>query len=278
MKKMRLIRSICIFIFCVSLIFGLLFWNNCVIQAQTVAVCLPNLPPAFDNLRIAVISDLHGREFEEDNAYLLTAVQELKPDFICISGDLFDEPSDLAMLEPLIRGLCKICPTFYVTGNHEWQMKNLQSILLDLERFGATVLQNEYVVLSSENERIVLAGVNDPCGPYDQKTPEELVAEIRQNEGEDACILMLSHRNDQMALWAELGVDLVISGHCHGGVIRLPFVGGVFGTNRELFPEYDAGLYTQGKTNLFVSRGLGYTNVRLRLFNRPHLPLLILHS
>ena len=81
-----------------------------------------------------------------------------------------------------------------------------------------------------------------------------------------------------MAMWADLDVDLVLSGHCHGGVVRLPIVGGVFGTNRELFPSYDAGLYSQGKTNLFVSRGLGYTNVRLRLFNRPHLPLLILHS
>lgn len=275
---MRPLRSIFVFLLCVSLIIGLLFWNNCVIASEEVKITLQDLPTAFDNLRIAVLADLHGREFEEDNSYLLTSVRELAPDIICICGDLFDEPSDLAMLQPLISGLSSIAPTFYVTGNHEWQLKNLQNILLDLERYGATVLQNEYVILESNGEKIVLAGVNDPCGPYDQKTPEELVKEIRQNEGEDACILMLSHRNDQMPMWADLDVDLVLSGHCHGGVVRLPIVGGVFGTNRELFPDYDAGLYSQGKTNLFVSRGLGYTNVRLRLFNRPHLPLLILHS
>ena len=81
-----------------------------------------------------------------------------------------------------------------------------------------------------------------------------------------------------MDLESELGVELVLSGHCHGGVVRLPFVGGVFGTRRELFPDYDAGAYRQDGTVLYVSRGLGYTNVHFRLFNRPHVPILLLKS
>lgn len=272
---MRSIRTLAVFALCTGIVLGVLFWNNFVIQTQQVCVRLKNLPSAFDGFRIALITDLHGREFDGDNQYLRATVRQMQPDIICISGDLFDERSDLAILEPLVRGLCDIAPTFYVTGNHEWQKKELRKILSDLEEFGATVLQNEYTVIRRGNERLVVAGVNDPCGPFDQKQPQELVAEIRQKEG-DACILMLSHRNDELKMWSALGVDLVLSGHCHGGVVRLPFVGGVFGTDRELFPDYDAGLYEESGTSLFVSRGLGYSNVRLRLFNRPHLPLLIL--
>jgi len=90
-------------------------------------------------------------------------------------------------------------------------------------------------------------------------------------------VIMLAHRNDTISMWSQLGTDLVLAGHCHGGVIRLPLVGGVFGTKRELFPAYDAGLYEKNDTQLFVSRGLGYTNVRLRLFNRPQIAILTLH-
>lgn len=275
---MRPLRSLLVFLLCATVVLGLLFWNNFVIQTEKVHVRLAKLPSAFDGLRIVSLADLHGREFETDNQYLLTTVRQLQPDLICINGDLFDEESDLPVLEPLIRGLCAIAPTFYVTGNHEWQLDGLKRILSNIEAYGATVLQNEYTVLQRGDAKLIVAGVNDPCGPYDQKQPDELIAEIRQNEGENACILMLAHRNDQLSMWSELGVDLVLSGHCHGGVVRLPFVGGVFGTNRELFPKYDAGLYEEDSTQLYVSRGLGYTNVRLRLFNRPHLPLLILQS
>ena len=275
---MRPMRSVFLFFLCTVIVLGVIFWNNFVIQTQELSIRLKKLPPSFDGLRIALLTDLHGREFDAENQYLLTEVKRQTPDLIFISGDLFDEETDLSFLQPLIGGLCAIAPTFYVTGNHEWQLDHLKSILSDIESYGATVLRNEYTVLRRGEEKLIIAGVDDPCGPYDQKTPEQLVSEIRRNEGENACILMLAHRNDTLPMWSDLGVDLVLTGHCHGGVVRLPFVGGVFGTNRELFPNYDAGLYSQSDTQLFVSRGLGYTNVRLRLFNRPHLPILILNS
>ncbi len=273
---MRFLRPICVCIMITLVCAGFLFWSNFVIDTESVQIELKKLPSAFENLRIVELADLHGREFDTDNAYLLQAVRAAKPDLICINGDLLDENTDQSMLKPLLRGLCEIAPTFYVTGNHEWQLDNLQTVLRKMEEYGVTVLQNEYTVLVRGEARLVIAGVNDPCGPWDQKTPQELVAQIRKEEGDDACILMLAHRNDTIDMWAELGVDLVLTGHCHGGVVRLPFVGGVFGTKRRLFPEYDAGLFAKENTRLFVSRGLGYTNVRLRLFNRPHLPVLTL--
>lgn len=252
------------------------YWQNFSIQTEEVAVASPALPRAFDGLRIAEIADLHGRQFGTDSAGLLHAVENAAPDLICIDGDLFDENTDLSMLTPLLRGLVSIAPTFYVTGNHEFQVARRNEIFAHMEQVGVCVMRNEYTLLTRGDSSVVIAGVDDPCGAYDRKMPDELVAEIRAEVGQDAYILMLAHRNDTLSMWAELGVQLVLTGHCHGGVVRLPFVGGVFGTEQQLFPAYDAGLFREGETALYVSRGMGYSRVHLRLFNRPHLPVLIL--
>lgn len=274
MKKIRrLLALLALF----ALAAGFVYWQNFTLQVEPVELFFESLPPQFDGLRVAELSDLHGRSFGENNVRLLRTLQKARPDMICICGDLFDEKTDLTMLEPLLTGLTDIAPVYYVTGNHEWQVKNLREILQKMRAWGVTVLENEGRVLSRGGAEMVVAGVHDPCGPYDMKTPAALVRELRSAQGNDF-ILMLSHRNDELAMWSQLGVQLVLSGHCHGGVVRLPFVGGVFGTRRELFPEYDAGVYRQDGTTLFVSRGLGYTNVHFRLFNRPHVPIMILKS
>lgn len=274
MKKIRrLLALLALF----ALAAGFVYWQNFTLQVEPVELFFESLPPQFDGLRVAELSDLHGRSFGKNNVRLLRTLQKARPDMICICGDLFDEKTDLTMLEPLLTGLTDIAPVYYVTGNHEWQVKNLREILQKMRAWGVTVLENEGRVFSRGGAEMVVAGVHDPCGPYDMKTPAALVRELRSAQGNDF-ILMLSHRNDELAMWSQLGVQLVLSGHCHGGVVRLPFVGGVFGTRRELFPEYDAGVYRQDGTTLFVSRGLGYTNVHFRLFNRPHVPIMILRS
>ena len=274
MKKIRrLLALLALF----ALAAWFVYWQNFTLQVEPVELLFESLPPQFDGLRVAELSDLHGRSFGKNNVRLLRTLQKARPDMICICGDLFDEKTDLTMLEPLLTGLTDIAPVYYVTGNHEWQVKNLREILQKMRAWGVTVLENEGRVLSRGGAEMVVAGVHDPCGPYDMKTPAALVRELWSAQGNDF-ILMLSHRNDELAMWSQLGVQLVLSGHCHGGVVRLPFVGGVFGTRRELFPEYDAGVYRQDGTTLFVSRGLGYTNVHFRLFNRPHVPIMILRS
>lgn len=274
MKKIRrLLALLALF----ALAAGFVYWQNFTLQVEPVELFFESLPPQFDGLRVAELSDLHGRSFGKNNVRLMRTLQKARPDMICICGDLFDEKTDLTMLEPLLTGLTDIAPVYYVTGNHEWQVKNLRGLLQKMRAWGVTVLENEGRVLSRGGAEMVVAGVHDPCGPYDMKTPAALVRELRSAQGNDF-ILMLSHRNDELAMWSQLGVQLVLSGHCHGGVVRLPFVGGVFGTRRELFPEYDAGVYRQDGTTLFVSRGLGYTNVHFRLFNRPHVPIMILRS
>ena len=255
---------------------GFLLWGNCSLQTTETALVSPALPPAFDGLRIVELADLHGRVFGRGSRRLLAAVRRAEPDLICIDGDLFDEHTDLAMLPPLLRGLCAIAPVSYVTGNHEWRVPGLRGILAQMRACGVTVLQDDWRVLRRGEDALVLAGTDDPCGPAERKTPAELIADIRAEAGEAAFLLLLTHRNDQLPQWSALGVQAVLAGHCHGGVVRLPFVGGLFGTDRRLFPAWDAGLYRQGETALYVSRGLGYTNVHFRLFNRPEVAVIVL--
>lgn len=259
----------------ITVILGLfLLWGNYTLKTETVSIPLQQLPQDFEGFRILQISDLHGRVFGREHQLLLRKAAQAQPDLICITGDLFEEGTVFSALEPLIRGLCDLAPVYYVTGNHEWQRKDLRTCLLQLEDWGAEVLRNEYCLLERGDSAIAIVGADDPCGPYDRKMPQEIMAELRREQGEDCFVLALDHRNDHLSLWAELGADLVLSGHCHGGVIRLPFVGGLIAPDRSLFPAYDAGRYVQGATQLYVSRGMGFP---LRLFNRPHLPLLVLN-
>ena len=255
---------------------GFLLWGNCSLQTTETALVSPALPPAFDGLRIVELADLHGRVFGRGSRRLLAAVRRAEPDLICIDGDLFDEHTDLAMLPPLLRGLCAIAPVYYVTGNHEWRVPGLRGILAQMRACGVTVLQDDWRVLRRGEDALIVAGTDDPCGPAERKTPAELIADIREEAGEAAFLLLLTHRNDQLPQWSALGVQAVLAGHCHSGVVRLPFVGGLFGTDRRLFPAWDAGLYRQGETALYVSRGLGYTNVHFRLFNRPEVAVIVL--
>lgn len=251
-------------------------WQLWGIQVTVTQVPVYGLPAGFEGLRIVQISDLHGHEYGAGSQDLLELVARQEPDLIAVTGDLIDRESQLEMVPALARGLAAIAPTYYVTGNHEWAVGSVPRLKGVLAECGVTVLSNQYTVLERNGASLVLAGVDDPNGYADQKTPEELYAEIRA-EGQASCVLLLAHRNDRFDQYAAAGYDLVISGHGHGGIVRLPFTDGLLGTNREFFPTWTAGVYTLGDSTLFASRGLGNNTVPIpgfRLFNRPDLAVL----
>ena len=126
------------------------------------------------------------------------------------------------------------------------------------------------------DEGRVVAGIDDPCGFADRKTVDTLMAEIRQNEGESVYTVLLAHRNDMLDQAQTLGFDLVLSGHAHGGLIRLPGTEGLIGPNREWLPAYTGGLYTRGDTQMIVSRGIGNHTGVPRFLNCPHIPVAVL--
>ena len=251
-------------------------WQLWGIQVTVTQVGVHGLPDGFEGLRIVQISDLHGHEYGQDSEALLALVAQQVPEFIVVTGDLIDQESHLAMVPALARGLAAIAPTYYVTGNHEWAVGGVPRLKGILTECGVTVLSNQYVTLERNGDSLVLAGVDDPNGYADQKTPEELYGE-NQREAGDLCTILLAHRNDRFDQYAAAGYDLVISGHAHGGIVRLPFTDGLLGTDRKLFPTWTAGVYTLGDSTLFVSRGLGNNTVPIhgfRLFNRPDLAVL----
>ena len=232
------------------------------------------LPEAFDGLRVTMVCDVHGARFGNGSRRLLQAVTVSRPDLIAICGDLADEVTDRTMLTPLLQGLCAIAPCYYVTGNHEWARPDTEDLLQQIAACGVTVLRNDWLALERDGQTLVLAGAEDRNAYRDQETPEELVARIHRETASDPYLLMLYHRNDSLPLWQTLQPDLVLAGHGHGGVIRLPFLGGLLGVNRKFFPKDCEGLYTAGRTTLAVSRGLGGA----RLWNRPHLPTVVLRA
>ena len=257
-------------------------WQCWGLQTTYTEAELSGLPVEFDGYTIVHLSDLHGHQYGEGSLRLLERVAREKPDLIVITGDLIDQEGQLQMIPVLARSLAAIAPTYYVTGNHEWGLgtgtvKDLKNLL---SQCGVTALSNEYVVLERSGARIVLAGVDDPNGYADQITPEKLHAQI-ENEAPGLFTLLLAHRNDRFDQYAAAGYDFVMSGHAHGGIVRLPFVGGLMGTDRQWFPERTSGLYTVGDSTLFVSRGLGNNTVPFqgfRIFNRPELAVVTLRA
>ena len=229
------------------------------------------LPPAFDGFRVVQLSDLHGAVFGRGNARLLRAVEKAAPDLIALTGDLADKNTDLTDVDELLAGLAKIAPVYYVSGNHEWSEKLLEPLEPLLRRHGVRRLANEYIPLERDGGRIVLAGVDDPNGPRDMEAPDALAARLR-TEYPAEFVLLLGHRNDWTEKYPTLPVELVLCGHAHGGVIRIPGVGGVLGTGRTLFPGHTAGVFSGETYRMLVSRGLAGSTAGIpRFCNNPEL-------
>ena len=270
-------------VFLPALAVGGVFWFRWQCWGVTVTHTqaeLSGLPGEFDGYKIVQLSDLHGHEYGEGNSDLLAMVAGEKPDLIVVTGDLIDRESQMQMIPALARGLAATAPTYYITGNHEWGLgtAKVRELKALLAQCGVTALSNQYELLERNGARIVLAGVDDPNGYADQKTPEELRAQI-ESETPGLFTVLLAHRNDRFDRYAAAGYKFVLSGHAHGGIVRLPFVGGLLGTDRQFFPEWTSGLYTVGDSTLFVSRGLGNNTVPFqgfRLFNRPELAVVTL--
>ena len=255
-------------------------WSNTALQVTRFDPVFQRLPEGFDGCRVAVLSDLHSASFGKDNEKLFSAVAAEKPDYIFYLGDLEDRFRGHVdgYSEQVAAGLTAIAPTYYITGNHEWAIGGVPALKKTLEAHGVTVLSNRAVVLERNGGTAVLAGIDDPNGYADQKTPEELAAEVYAQYG-DAFWMLLAHRNDRFpGQYSLLGADIVFSGHGHGGVIRLPFTDGLLSTDRTLFPSYTAGLYEENGSVLFATRGLGNSGPTFRLFNRPEIAIVTLHK
>ena len=272
------LRRVLLFLIFILFCVGFFHWSNHSLQVQRFTFTSPRLPAGFDGCVIVQLSDLHGALFGEDNQDLLKVVAKERPDYIFLTGDLLDQyrATPHSYAASLGGALADIAPTYFVTGNHEWALPDVPGLKRALEVAGVQVLTNEYTVLARDGDNAVLAGIDDPNGYADQKTPEEVAEEVRA--AFDAPFwMLLAHRNNYFEdEYCRLGADLVISGHGHGGLVRLPFTDGLVSVERTFFPSYTAGFYQAGGADLFVSRGLGNSGRTFRLFNRPQVAVLTL--
>lgn len=259
-------------------------WGNTALELNTYTVSSGRLPEAFDGYRIAHISDLHNTEMGKDNDKLLNMLREAKPDIIAITGDLIDSRNtDIEIALQFVEEAVKIAPCYYVTGNHEARVSEYFDDLKNgLTELGIIILEDERVDLDKNSETITLIGINDPSfkSDYlfgDSETVVETHLQELMNESY-SFTLLLPHRPELFEIYVNNEVDLVLSGHAHGGQFRLPFVGGLVAPNQGLFPKYDAGLYTEENTNMIVSRGIGNSILPFRFNNRPEVILIELQS
>jgi predicted MPP superfamily phosphohydrolase len=233
-----------------------------------------DLPASFEGLRILHISDVHGKEFGKGNERLLTKAEELHPDLIAVTGDLIDREEQLALVPSLMEGLSEIAPTYYVTGNHEARAAQTPALLRALEEAGVTVLNDAWQTLSRGGETIRIAGLRDPAYRGGRQAATE--AALRYVLEGDAYTILLSHRPELLALYTAHGADLVLTGHAHGGQVRLPWLGGLVAPDQGLFPRYTEGVYRQEQTAMVVSRGLGNSVIPIRVNNPPELVIVTL--
>lgn len=263
----------------VAILILLIIWiayGNTDLEIYKYNVKSEDIPSEFDNFRIVQISDLHNAEFGENNEKLLLMLKQADADIIAITGDMIDSRNtDVDVAISFAQKAINIAPVYYVNGNHESRVlgeyEKLKQGLIDA---GVTILENSSADITIGDEAITLIGINDPTfrmelvdDTMEQNIAHQLVNVIPDN---DNYKLLLAHRPEYFDVYAG-NVDLVLSGHAHGGQFRIPFVGGLVAPGQGFFPEYYEGSYIKEDTEMIVSRGIGNSIIPFRINNKPEI-------
>ena len=292
-KKYRFL----IFVILVASVIWNVYWNSRIV-VHTYTHSNEAIPESFDDFRIVQLTDVHSVRSDEQIQMIFDTIQEQTPDIICVTGDLVDsryyakngvkgEEKTLKLMDMLI----KLAPIYFVYGNHEM-------ILLDdphnnafkktLEEMGVRIINNEVVRHEESGATIFIGGIQDPSTLY-----KDYQYAFLSNNGErieamlDATsvgirnedfFLLLSHRPEYLDMYDQYPVDLVLTGHAHGGQFRLPFIGGIYAPGQGFLPRYTVGLYETDDLEMYVGTGVGNSVIPVRIFNPPEVLTIILES
>ena len=234
-----------------------LYITNAAISVTHYAVASEALPKAFDGFVVAQVSDLHNAEFGEGSAQLLDRLRAASPDLIDARR------TDVGAAMAFIRGAVEIAPVYYVAGNHEARSDAFESLEAQLAEAGVHVLRDAVESIERGGASLWIAGLDDPAFASGAD-PAGLIAP-------NGFTLLLSHRPELFEDYCDAGAHLVLTGHAHGGQVRLPWLGGLYAPNQGILPEYDAGRFESGDTVMIVSRGLGNSAFPIRVNNPPEL-------
>ena len=257
-------------------------WGNMTIGVTHYRITSDRLPDSYDGYKIAVVSDLHNAQFGSENKQITKIIEKAHPDIIAVTGDLVDSnKTDIEIAIALVHELMQIAPCYYVTGNHEaWIGSQFSELEERLLAENVQILHDRAIRLKKNGQTIQLIGLDDPDFAERDTVVQQSMLQTKLNQmnlSEEYRIL-LSHRPEAFEAYVEEDIDLVLSGHSHGGQFRLPFVGGIVAPNQGFFPKYDAGIYTQDNTTMIVSRGIGNSIIPIRFNNRPEIVVVELKS
>lgn len=270
-----------------------LVYGNNAIEVSHFRIETAKLPQNYAGLRLVHISDLHGKQFGRQNKRLAQAILRQEPDLIVVSGDMIDSHGDdgSAFIN-LLHELGNRYPVYCSLGNHE-QIVRAMSDTDRYDRFaqqihetGAVLLDNERIAIEKSGITFGLYGLTTELYHYSRADISNLWggAELKtqfivEQLGwplDNEFAILLAHNPKYFQEYVRWNPDLICAGHIHGGVVRLPLLGGVLSPDITLFPPYSSGLYHSGKTTMHVSRGLGNSVIPFRLFNRPDLSVITL--
>jgi len=265
------------------ILMAFLIWQNNDVVVTKYEYMGKRLPKGFNGLKILHISDLHNKNF---HGRLFDKIKDINPDIIVITGDLIDRRrTNIPVAAELVKNMAKTAPVYYASGNHEQLSGRYSEIRDTLIGLNVNVLDNSCILLNKNGDVISVSGILDPSVNFGNKNynPKKNTSYVKSSiseavEDKKLFNILLSHRPEYFDVYEEEKVNLVFSGHAHGGQIRIPFLGGILSPDQGFFPEYSEGMHSLGETTMVVSRGLGNSLFPFRVFNRPELVVVTLKS
>ena len=257
-------------------------WQNNDITTAQIDYFNTKIPEEFNEYRIVHISDLHNKQFGQDQMRLLKRINEANPNIIIITGDLIDRRKyNLNIAMDFIKGAVKIAPVYYISGNHEAWSGVYENISESLRDFDVHILDDTKETLLRNSAQIEILGLSDPdflTSNYLEGTNTTKLKDNLENMKDSSAFqILLCHRPELFHLYSETKIDLIFTGHAHGGQFRIPFIGGLIAPDQGLFPKYTSGAYKRDDSTMIVSRGLGNSVIPIRIFNRPEIVVVTLN-
>lgn len=260
-----------------------IFYENSTFHIKHYTISHHKIRKEASGMRIAFLSDLHSNVYGKGNSKLLQAILNENPDIVLIGGDMIvgKEGTTMEKVYPLLQNLAMHFPVYYANGNHESRIKfnpekyeeRYWEYESELRKMGITILCNESIQLPERSITITGLELDEY---YYQKGKKVVMKEndmeeyVGESDRQNFQIL-LAHHPEFFEQYSNWGADLTLSGHNHGGLVRVPVLGGVISPQYKLFPKYDGGMYEEGTHKMILSRGLGTHTIRIRLFNVPEL-------
>lgn len=254
-----------------------LYNQNTYVKATYYTVKSNKFSDDFSEYKIAHISDFHNTNSKRIKKNLVKKMEENSPDIIVITGDLIDSRrTNIQTAKEFVESIVHIAPIYYVLGNHESRKENIAEFEKILQESGAIILRNQKVKLNKKEEVIELIGLDDPDFYTNATSIEEIKVKLEEKistlvDDENKFAILLIHRPEYLEVYSNNNLDLVFTGHAHGGQIRIPFIGGIVAPGQGFFPKYTKGIHQVNETKTVISRGIGNSRFPFRVNNRPEI-------